>query len=299
MQPLRPPSARQYPRCRGDPTVDQSARLMRIRLAILLLTSLPLAAPAAAQDPQARALMGASLTYSAGRSLAVNGYTLTGTGVGGRMVAEVRKIPGAPGAFPRWGSRLVESAGSREGDGLVRGALQAWLGIESLLDRGRDRAGPVGHDTVEGRRTYVISFSDVRDLEDGPRGATPIAARVWLDSVGLVPVRISYYGDLPGDATPDSVTTTLTLSDYRPVGRLLIPHRLVFALGGAIPLVPASEIPGLRVHLERLRARAAAATGAAREQILPQILVTEAMVEGKVPEIVIEVTSVAVLPAGR
>lgn len=272
---------------------------MRIRLALLLLAALPLAAPAAAaQDLQARALMGAALTYSAARTLAVDGYTLTGTGMGARMVAEVRKVRGTPGTFPRWGFRLVESAGAPAGDEAVRGALQAWLGIESLLDRGSNRAGPVEHDTVGGRRTYVISFSDIRDLDDAPRSATPISARVWLDSVGLVPVRISYHGDLPGDATADSVTTTLTLSDYRPVGRLLIPHRLVFVVGGVIPALPDSEIAGLRDYLRRLHARAAAATGAAREQVLLQILVTEAMIEGKPPEVVIEVTSVTVDPAG-
>lgn len=270
---------------------------MTIRLAVLLLAALPLAAPAAAQDPQARALIGAALTSSAARTLAVRGYTLTGTGMGGRMVAEVRKLPGAPGSFPQWGSRLVESPGSSEGDGAVRGALQSWLGTERMLERGRNRAGPIGHDTVDGRRAYVLSFSDVRDLDDAPRGPTPIAARVWLDSARLVPVRIRYEGDFPGDAVEGPVTNTLTLSDYRLVGRLLVPHRIVLELGGAIPPVPAAELPGLRMHLERLRARAAAATGVQRERLLPQIVATEAMVEGKPPQVVIEVTSVTVDPA--
>jgi hypothetical protein len=112
-------------------------------------------------------------------------------------------------------------------------------------------------------------------------------------------VRISYHGDLPGDAVATPATSTLTLSDYRPAGRLLLPHRLVFVHDRAVPPVPASEIPGLQAHLERLRARAAAATGAARDRLLPQIVVTEAMVAGKPPEIVIEVASVAVAPRAR
>ncbi|HYH83801.1 MAG TPA: hypothetical protein VEX86_28675 [Longimicrobium sp.] len=272
---------------------------MRTRLAVILLAALPLATPAAAQDPQARALIGAALTSSAARTLAVDGYTLTGTGIGGRMVVEVRKFPGAPGSFPRWGSRVAESHLGTDGEGTVRGALRFWLGIETLLDRGRNRAGPIGKDTVHGRRAYVISFSDVRDLEDGPRAATPISARVWLDSATLVPLRISNHGDLPGDAVAAPATVTLTLSDYRPAGRLLIPHRMVFVHGGAVPAIPAAEIPGLRAHLQRLRARAAAATGAARDPLLPQILVTEAMVTGKPPEVVIEVSSVAVSPRTR
>jgi hypothetical protein len=272
---------------------------MRLRLAVSLLAALSLAAPAAAQDLRARALIGAALTASAARTIAVDGYTLTGTGMGGRLVAEVRKVPGAPGSFPRWGSRVVESYLGTDGEGTVRGALRFWLGIETLLDRGRNRARPLERETVDGRRTYVISFSDVRDLEDGPRAATPISARVWLDSARLVPVRVSYHGDLPGDELATPVTSTLTLSDYRPAGRLLLPHRIVFVHGGAVPPIPASEIPGMRAHLQRLRARAAAATGAARDRLLPQILVTEAMVAGKPPEVVIEVASVAVAPRAR
>lgn len=223
--------------------------------------ALCMAAPAAAQQPNADSIAIGAIQQMLANQGNVRDYTLVLAHGPVRAPAYVRRSgdqwevltpPDPPLAeiiatAVIWPVMISEMSAKGEGES---GALAA------------GSSGYLGMETVDGRQAHVL----FANFGEGGGGALPDSVRMYVDAGTRQLLRVDVSGVVPEDGIPGSgdMRVSLELADYREHDGLTVPMRMRVRMQGDLG-VPSKERQSMREDIASARAALEALEGEERE----------------------------------